>query len=85
MRYPSPRRIVLAPSCLVPGTRQALYALMVVGLLAAKLLHLFSHLPSTPVLLFVLYFPTFLTPDVAVILASRLIFERSRILAILLW
>jgi hypothetical protein len=58
---------------------------MVVALLSGKLLHLFSHLPSTPILLFVLYFPTFLTPDIVVILASRLAFERSRILSFLLW
>jgi hypothetical protein len=80
MRYPSPRRLVR-----VPWTRRSLYALTVVALLAAKMLHLFSHLPSTPILLFVLYFPTFLTPDLVVILASRLIFERSRILSFLLW
>ncbi|KAK2737806.1 hypothetical protein FQN55_000917 [Onygenales sp. PD_40] len=65
-------------------SRSFLYSLMITALLSAKLLHVFSHLPPTPIVLFVLYFPTFLTPDIFVIFASRFIFQRSRILAFLL-
>ncbi|KAL1965841.1 hypothetical protein VTN77DRAFT_5162 [Rasamsonia byssochlamydoides] len=64
--------------------RSFLYSLTVVALLSAKLLHVFSHLASTSIPLFVLYFPTFLTPDVFVILTSRLIFQRSLICSVLL-
>ncbi|KAL1961750.1 hypothetical protein VTN77DRAFT_1076 [Rasamsonia byssochlamydoides] len=64
--------------------RKFLYALTVIALLCAKFLHVFSHLPSTAIPLFVLYFPTFFTPDILVIVISRLLFQRSLILSFLI-
>jgi hypothetical protein len=65
--------------------RKFLFALTVVALLAAKFLHLFSHFVSVSLPLFVLYFPTFMTPDIFVIVASRILFPRSLIVSVLLW
>ncbi|RPA87628.1 alkaline phosphatase-like protein [Ascobolus immersus RN42] len=59
------------------------YSLLVVSLLSAKILHLFSHFTSVPILLFVLYTPTFFLLDVLVILGARLLFQKWRIPAIL--
>lgn len=52
---------------------------MVVSLLSAKLLHLFSHFSALPLLLFLLYLPTFLLLDIIVVLGGRLLFRWSRI------
>jgi hypothetical protein len=56
--------------------RSYFYTLLVVSLLSAKFLHLFSHLSAVPIFLFLLYFPTFVFPDVVVILVSRVIFQK---------
>lgn len=61
------------------------YVLLVVSLLCAKGLHLFSHLPALPIFLFLLYFPTFVFPDVVVVLVSRVLFQRVPILGYILW
>lgn len=50
-----------------------LYSLLVTSSLASKLIHLFSHRHSLPILLFVLYLPTFLLPDILLLLVSRLL------------
>lgn len=65
--------------------RKFMFALTVEALLGAKFLHLFSHFVSVTLPLFVLYFPTFLTPDVFVIVTSRILFQRSLILSGLIW
>ncbi|KAL1976247.1 hypothetical protein VTN31DRAFT_2529 [Thermomyces dupontii] len=64
--------------------RKFLFALTILALLCAKFLHLFSHLFSISLPLFVLYFPTFVTPDVLVIFFTRLIFQYSLTATILL-
>jgi hypothetical protein len=40
------------------------YSLLITSTLAPKILHLYLHFTSLPVLLYVLYLPTFLVPDV---------------------
>lgn len=65
--------------------RKFLFALTILALLCAKFLHLFSHLFSISLPLFVLYFPTFVTPDVIVIFLARLIFQCSLTATLLLW
>lgn len=57
---------------------------MVVGLLSAKFLHLFSHFSALPLLLFLLYLPTFLLLDIIVILGGRLLFRWSKVAGIML-
>ncbi|KAI9802626.1 MAG: hypothetical protein M1825_002648 [Sarcosagium campestre] len=59
--------------------RTLYFSLLVVSLLAAKLLHVFSHLRTTAIFLFLLYFPTFFTPDLFVICISRILFRQTRI------
>ncbi|KAL2370206.1 sulfatase domain-containing protein [Blastomyces gilchristii SLH14081] len=50
-----------------------LFSVLVVALLAAKLLHLFQHARSIPLLRFVVYFPTFFIQDCFVIIVQRLL------------
>jgi hypothetical protein len=69
----------------VVGTRSFLFSLTIVSLLAAKLLHVFSHLNSTALPLFLLYFATYFTPDVFVIVVSRWLYQRSLVFAVLFW
>ncbi|KAF8424283.1 alkaline-phosphatase-like protein [Tirmania nivea] len=59
--------------------RSYFYSIMVVSLLTAKFLHLFSHFSALPLLLFLLYLPTFLLLDIIVILGGRLFFRWSRV------
>lgn len=47
------------------------FALFFVASFVAKLLHLGSHALSLPILLYVLYFPTFILPDVALLVGSK--------------
>jgi hypothetical protein len=54
-----------------------LYSLLVVSSLSAKILHLFSHIQSLPILLFLLYLPTFLIEDICVIVVGRLLLHQS--------
>lgn len=68
-----------------PPERSYFYTLLVVSLVTSKLLHLFSHLTSLPIVLFLLYMPTFILPDVLVILGSRALFQYSKIAGGLLW
>ncbi|KAI9795216.1 MAG: hypothetical protein M1833_007298 [Piccolia ochrophora] len=64
--------------------RSFFFSLLVVSLLTAKSLHVFSHLRTTAVFLFLLYFPTFFLPDLFVVCMSRLLFRHSRILSVAL-
>ncbi|PGG97782.1 hypothetical protein GX51_07164 [Blastomyces parvus] len=50
-----------------------LFSVLVVALLAAKLLHLFQHARSIPLLRFVVYFPTFFIQDCFLIIVQRLL------------
>ena len=52
------------------------FALFFVSSFAAKLLHLYSHRASLPVLLLLLYTPTFLLPDLLLVLVGRLLVFR---------
>ena len=54
-------------------TRSLLYSVLVTAALASKIIHLSSHRQSLPILLFVLYLPTFLLPDFALAVVSRLL------------
>ena len=49
------------------------FALFFVAYFGAKLLHLASHAASLPILLYLLYFPTFLLPDFVLLVASKLL------------
>ncbi|GME33176.1 sulfatase domain-containing protein [Neofusicoccum parvum] len=52
------------------------FALFTVSSFAAKLLHLYSHRASLPILLIVLYTPTFLLPDLLLLLFGKLVVYR---------
>lgn len=52
------------------------FALFFVSYFTAKLLHLGSHAGSLPVLLYLLYFPTFLLPDVLLLVFSKVLVYR---------
>lgn len=84
---PSPRT---GPESLMPSftlawpDRAYFYSLLVVSLLSAKFLHLFSHLTALPIFLFLLYFPTFVFLDFLVIFFARIIFQRWRVVGIFL-
>ncbi|KAI5781279.1 alkaline-phosphatase-like protein [Geopyxis carbonaria] len=67
-----------------PPDRSYFYSLLVTSLLTSKFLHLFSHLPAVPIFLFLLYLPTFLFPDLFVILITRAIFHRYRTVGVIL-
>ena len=54
-------------------TKSFLYAVLVTASFASKIIHLSSHRHSLPILLFLLYLPTFLLPDVALAVVSRLL------------
>lgn len=62
-----------------------IYTNLVTALLAAKLLHLFSHLPTLPPFLFLLYLPTFLTLDAIVILSTWILAQRFTKTTAVLW
>ncbi|KAH7079478.1 alkaline-phosphatase-like protein [Paraphoma chrysanthemicola] len=52
------------------------FALFFVAFFIAKLLHLGSHFASLPIVLYLLYFPTFLLPDVLLLVGSKLLVYR---------
>lgn len=52
------------------------FALFFVSYFTAKLLHLGSHVGSLPVLLYLLYFPTFILPDVLLLVSSKILVYR---------
>lgn len=52
------------------------FALFFVSYFTAKLLHLGSHAGSLPILLYLLYFPTFLLPDVLLLVTSKVLIYR---------
>jgi len=52
------------------------FSLFFVGFFVAKLLHLGSHLGSLPIVLYLLYFPTFLLPDFLLLIGSKLLVYR---------
>lgn len=49
------------------------FALFFVSYFTAKLLHLGSHAGSLPILLYLLYLPTFLLPDLLLLIGSKII------------
>lgn len=49
------------------------FAIFFLASFVAKLLHLGSHAASLPILLYVLYFPTFLLPDLILLVGSKLL------------
>ncbi|KAF2024287.1 alkaline phosphatase-like protein [Setomelanomma holmii] len=52
------------------------FALFFVAFFVAKLLHLGSHFSSLPIVLYLLYFPTFLLPDVLLLVGSKVLIYR---------
>ncbi|KAI1911196.1 hypothetical protein LOZ39_002041 [Ophidiomyces ophidiicola] len=52
-------------------SRPFLFSLLTVSVLASKLLHLFLHAHTIPVLRFIIYFPTFFIQDAAAIIFCR--------------
>ncbi|KAF2826990.1 alkaline phosphatase-like protein [Ophiobolus disseminans] len=52
------------------------FALFFVGFFVAKLLHLGSHFGSLPIVLYLLYFPTFLLPDFLLLVGSKVLVYR---------
>ncbi|KAF2152778.1 alkaline phosphatase-like protein [Myriangium duriaei CBS 260.36] len=58
-------------------TRNTFYALLVTSTWLAKLSHLSSHFTDVPPLLLLLYFPTFLLPDVIITVVGRLLFHKA--------
>jgi hypothetical protein len=63
---------VLAPVYALLGPKTQ-FALFFVASFTAKLLHLASHASSLPILLYILYFPTFLAPDVLLLVGTKLV------------
>lgn len=53
------------------------FALFFVSYFTAKLLHLGSHAGSLPILLYILYFPTFLLEDALLLVISKLLVYRQ--------
>jgi hypothetical protein len=54
------------------------FALFFVAFFVAKLLHLGSHAASLPVILYLLYTPTFLLPDILLLLGSKVLVYRFK-------
>ncbi|KAH7065072.1 hypothetical protein B0J12DRAFT_639019 [Macrophomina phaseolina] len=54
------------------------FTLLFVSSFAAKLIHLYSHRSSLPILLIVLYTPTFLLPDVLLVLFGKFVYGHNR-------
>lgn len=65
----------LAPFQLIPRPKNQ-FALFFVSYFTAKLLHLGSHAGSLPILLYLLYFPTFLLPDFLLLIIGKLLIYR---------
>lgn len=59
----------------IPSLPPILFALVVVSVLSAKILHIFQHIQSLPFVYFVLYSPTLLIPDAFVIIVLRLLLQ----------
>lgn len=66
---------LLAPFQLVLRPKNQ-FALFFVSYFTAKLLHLGSHVESLPILLYLLYLPTFLLPDILLLVGSKLLVYR---------
>lgn len=49
------------------------FSLFFVAYFVAKLLHLGSHAASLPIVLYLLYFPTFLLPDILLLFGSKVL------------
>jgi hypothetical protein len=84
---PSPTPPIKASTAMklaLPDNRY-FFTLLVTALLAAKFLHLFSHLPTVPPFLFLLYLPTFLTLDIIVIASAWVLSFCTRKCAFVLW
>jgi hypothetical protein len=52
------------------------FSLFFVSFFVAKLLHLGSHLGSLPIVLYLLYFPTFLLADFLLLFSSKVLVYR---------
>lgn len=52
------------------------FSLFFVSFFSAKVLHLYSHRTSLPILLFILYLPTFLLPDAALLVVGQTVIFR---------
>lgn len=59
----------------IPALPPILFALVVVSVLSAKILHILQHIQSLPFVYFVLYSPSLFIPDVLVIVVLRLLLQ----------
>lgn len=68
------RRILLSPSVWFdvywPASRKYFFGLLFIGVISAKLLHIYSHLNSLSIGQFLLWGPTFFIQDVICILIA---------------
>jgi membrane protein YqaA with SNARE-associated domain len=65
----------LAPLQALSKTKHQ-FALFFVAFFSAKLMHLGSHVGSLPIVLYLLYTPTFLLPDVLILIGSKVLVYR---------
>lgn len=66
---------ILAPLQAI-GRPKNQFALFFAAFFVAKLLHVGSHLGSLPIVLYLLYFPTFLLPDFLLLVGSKILVYR---------
>ena len=59
-----------------PASRKYFFSLLFIGVVSAKVLHLYSHLTSLTPSRFLLWGPTFLVQDVACILIAQLLCQK---------
>ncbi|KAL5115626.1 hypothetical protein ACEQ8H_006513 [Pleosporales sp. CAS-2024a] len=67
---------ILAPLQALSKTKNQ-FALFFVAFFVAKLLHLASHFTSLPIVLYILYTPTFLLPDLLLLVGSKVLVYRQ--------
>lgn len=53
------------------------FAFLIVSSFSSKLLHLYSHRNSLPILLLILYLPTFLLQDALLLICSKVLLYRQ--------
>lgn len=70
--------LIMEPPSFCQLRARSLFALFFVSSFAAKLLHLYSHRSSLPILLIVLYTPTFLLPDFLLIVFGKFLYRQNR-------
>jgi hypothetical protein len=75
MHQPS-QSFLLAPLQIILRPKNQ-FALFFTSYFIAKILHLGSHVGSLPILLYLLYFPTFILQDVILLVGSKILVYRQ--------